>query len=75
VNLPSLLNIAIGGLPYLASDFIFAPPTGAIMRTEVEPFPNPRRMGWKGLGKRRKEHAPLWIGAIWIMWRRELAAS
>jgi len=49
VNLPSLLNIAIGGLTYLASDFIFAPPTGAIMRTEVENL-SQILGGWGGRG-------------------------
>jgi len=36
VNLPSLLNIAIGGFTYLASYLTFAPLTGAIKRTDVQ---------------------------------------
>jgi len=36
VNLPSLLNIAIGVLTYLASYLTFSPLTGAIKRTDVE---------------------------------------
>ena len=35
-NLPSLLNIAIGGFTYLASYLTFAPLIGAIKRTDVE---------------------------------------
>jgi len=36
MNLPSLLNIAIGGFTYLASYLTFAPLTGAIKRTDLE---------------------------------------
>ena len=36
LNLPSLLNIAVGGFTYLASYLTFAPLTGAIKRPDVE---------------------------------------
>ena len=36
VNLPSLLNIAIGGFIYLVSYLTFAPLTGAIKRSDLE---------------------------------------
>jgi hypothetical protein len=36
VNLPSLLNIAIGGIAYLASYLTFAPLTGAIKRNDIQ---------------------------------------
>jgi len=36
VNMPSLLNIAVGGFTYLASYLTFAPLTGAIRRPDVE---------------------------------------
>jgi len=36
VNLPSLLNIAVGGIAYLASYLTFAPLTGAVKRNDLE---------------------------------------